>query len=434
MKIAARSTRRGACGMLVALVFSVPSAVAKDLVDVIPNLFGPDGITLAEPTHDAHFGPESLQALDALSSGIASGVNQSAVGSSTSSFTFDVQQAVFVPSNENLGPLLAERADTIGKGKLNFAFTFTRLDYKRFDTDSVDDFEGDSLDDLSTVLGHEDVAGDNAFETDTIGVNLDIDLTQNQFLFFGKYGITDHWEAGFILPVIDTEVRATGVATINRDPNNLAQSNFVHNFCVNGVNPRTLPNGAVLPGPCAPNATSSTIGNRNQTVERDQESHTGFGDLRVATKYNFLYDRPRWPDMAVIGGVRFDTGDEDNFTGSGNTGFNGVLVASKRFGIFEPHLNWGAEVTTDGGDTNFWRLVAGTEVTPFPYLTLSVDVLGLNTFNGEGINDNIWDLGFGAKVNPWSTLTFLGSILIPFNQDEGLRTNLTWTLGVEYTF
>lgn len=433
MSIQSHPTRRAVCVVASVLLTTASPAGAKDLADVIPDLFGSEGIILAEPSHFAHFSTASLEQLQSISDGIASAASQTTVGSSTASFTFDVQQAVFVRSTESLGPTFAERAETLGKGKLNFAFTYTRLDYKRY--------QGDGLDDLSFFLPHTDIDNpgiDNPFETDGINVNLDVDVSQNQFLFYGKYGITDRWEAGFILPVIESEIRASALATIQRDPTNLVQSNFIHNFCVNGVNQRTLTNQAgtplaVFPGPCAPNATQSTL-NRNQTVERDSESDTGFGDLLVRTKYNFMQDSTTWPDMSVLGGVRFDTGDEENFRGAGNTGFQGLFIASKEFGIFVPHLNWGVELTTDGGETNVWRLVAGSEVQLTQYATVSLDVLGYNSFNGEGINDHIWDFGIGAKVNPWSTLTFLGSILLPLNPDDGLRTNVTWTLGAEYTF
>jgi len=61
-------------------------------------------------------------------------------------------------------------------------------------------------------------------------------------------------------------------------------------------------------------------------------------------------------------------------------------------------------------------------------------VLGEQSFNGNGINDKLWDIGFGVKVNPWSTLALIGNFIIPLNQNQGLRTDVTWTVGLEYTF
>jgi hypothetical protein len=115
-------------------------------------------------------------------------------------------------------------------------------------------------------------------------------------------------------------------------------------------------------------------------------------------------------------------------------GFQGYLLASKKFGMFVPHFNWGTELTTDSGDTNIWRLAAGSEFTPIKQLTLSADVVGQQSWNGNGVSARIWDVGVGAKINPWSSLSMIIGFLVPINKDNGLRTDFSYTLGLEYTF
>jgi hypothetical protein len=426
----------GAAGFV--LFANASPARARDLVDVIPSLFGGNGITLATTNHEAHFTTQSLQQLNTLNEGIASGLNIPNVGASTASFTFNVQQAVFVRSTESLGPTLAQRAETIGKGKLNFAWSFTQLNYESY--------KGDNIHNLNLSLPHIDTPpaglGNPQFELDTINMNLDINLDQEQYLIYGKYGITDRWEAGLVLPIISTDLNVSSTATIDRQDPNLQQSLLDHNFCLAGgatgwFDPATGGNcfagHPTAMGPTAP-ADVSSLNNPNQTTDRRHGNHTGFGDLLVQTKYNFLLHEGSWPDMSVLGAVRFNTGDPNNFTGAGNTGFQGYFIASKQLGMFAPHLNLGAEVTTDGGSTDVWRLIVGSEFTPIKYTTLSVDFLGQQSFNGEGVNDKLWDVGFGAKVNPWSTLTLLGYVILPINKSVGLRTDQTWSLGIEYTF
>jgi len=263
------------------------------------------------------------------------------------------------------------------------------------------------------------------FERDSILVDLDVKLSQDQFLFYGKYGITSNWDVGLIVPLIHSDLRVSSRATIDRKS---AASTTFHNFCqTGGIDPATG-------GPCALNADISTLNSADQTTDSGSGDYTGVGDVVLRTKYNFFRDQPVVPDLAVLGGVRFASGDENNFAGAGNTGFQGYLVASKKLGMFVPHLNWGTEITTDGGDTNIWRLAAGTEFTPIRQLTLSGDVVGQQSWNGDGVSARIWDVGVGAKINPWRTLTMIIGFLVPINKDNGLRTDFSYTLGLEYTF
>ena len=415
------------------LLLAAPGAGAEDLDQIIPGLYGGDGITLADPNHTAHFAEDSLSAFNSLSSGISSAVNLGNLGASTASFTFDTQQAVFVNSTDSLGPTYAERAETIGKGKLNIAWTYTRLDYKKY--------RGSNLDNLQLVFPHEDLClsgrdrefcpteppspGRPDFERDSILVDLDVKLAQDQYLFYGKYGITSNWDVGLIVPLIHSDLSVSSRATIDRVS---GASTVFHNFCqTGGINPATG-------GPCAPDADISTLNSADQTTDSGSGDYTGVGDVVLRTKYNFFRDQPVAPDLAVLGGVRFASGDENNFAGAGNTGFQGYLVASKKLGMFVPHLNWGTEITTDGGDTNIWRLAAGSEFSPIRQLTLSADVVGQQSWNGDGVSARIWDVGVGAKINPWRSLTMIIGFLVPINKDNGLRTDFSYTLGLEYTF
>jgi hypothetical protein len=244
------------------LLLAAPGAGAEDLDQIIPGLYGGDGITLADPNHTAHFAEDSLSAFNSLSSGISSAVNLGNLGASTASFTFDTQQAVFVNSTDSLGPTYAERAETIGKGKLNIAFAYTRLDYKKF--------RGDNLDNLHLTFPHEDNCGplaptgggdppcpagssvptpeDPAFELDDILVNLNVNLSQDQYLFYGKYGITSNWDVGLVIPVIHStlSVRSTAEIVRNFQPSTQTKPNEAstkaHSFCLNGTDQGCGPN------------------------------------------------------------------------------------------------------------------------------------------------------------------------------------------------
>ena len=417
--------------LLAASVCSVSAARADDLVDLIPGLYGGDGIILANPNHAAHFGASTLQSFRTLTNGLSSGINVTTVGSSTASFTFDVQQAVFVRSTDSLGPVLAERAETIGEHKFNIAYTFTHEDFTRLG--------GERLNSFNLAFKHEDLCsgtgdtppcppgggvvpspGDPAFELDQILVNMDIHLSQDTHRYFGKFGITSAWDVGLIVPVVQTELRVTSLAKIQR--NSGASSAGFHSFC--------------LPGQvgCAPNADISTLNDPDRTTSGNTNSKTALGDITLYTKYNFLRSDTAAPDLAFLGGVRLDTGDVNNFSGAGNTGFDGYFIASKTLGMFSPHLNLGVELTTDGNTTNIWRVIAGSEFTPIRWFTLSADVLGQQSFSGGAVNGKLWDVGVGVKVNPISTFALIGDVVFPINPNDGLRSQFRWTAGLEFTF
>ena len=132
-----------------------------------------------------------------------------AFNSIVTGFTFDIERGVPVRTTESLGPLLGERAATLGAGKLNLALTYTRIRFKRF--------EGNSLNDLQLSFIHDDVNGDGVlgplgtpldFELDHVRVDLDLTLEQDVLAFFATYGVTRTWDVGIVVPIIHSRARA----------------------------------------------------------------------------------------------------------------------------------------------------------------------------------------------------------------------------------
>jgi hypothetical protein len=393
--------------LLVALAWG-GAAEAAGLRDTVKNLW-PDGIRLQPtpppfPSHDPHFLVSSLQGLDTLNTALASSLGLFALNSTVSGFTFDIERGVPVRTTESLGPLLAERAETIGAGKLNVAFTYTRIDFTRF--------EGKSLDDLTLDFTHEDVNGNGridttgplAFESDVIRADLDLDIAEDVFALFATYGLTRTWDVGVVVPIVHVRLRADARASVVR---NSAVSSFVHNF-----------------GPLSSPSQASGGGDE-----------TGLGDVLLRTKYHFLEKPPGWwPDLAVVGQVKLPTGDEDDLLGTGETNVLALLVASRTVGRFTPHLNLGYEVTTGGSDQDNLRYIAGVDARVHPRLTAAVDILGRWEPDGDGIGDHIVDIALGVKWNPVGAFLVSGNVMLPLNKDEGLRADVIWTIGVEYTF
>jgi Putative MetA-pathway of phenol degradation len=382
-----------------------PPAVAGDLKNAVKDLYGGNGITLEPtpppfPSHDPHFTTSSLAGLDTLGRSIAASINTLGFNSAVTGFTLDVERGVPVRTTEGLGPLLAERALTLGAGKLNIGFSYTRIDFKTF--------RGTRLDKLSLTLSHQDVNNDNElgspeFELDQVRVDLDLDIRQEIFALYGTYGITRVWDIGVIVPIVHVTFRAKAEATIIR---NSAVSALAHNF-----------------GPRSDSPTSRAGG-----------EDTGIGDVIVRSKYNFLRNQGEWPDLAVVGQVTLPTGDADNLLGTGETEFLGMLVASKTLGIFDPHVNVGYELSTAGSQENNVRYVAGVDARLHPRFSMSADVLGRWKPDGDGTADHVADVAVGGRWNVFRALNLNAYVQVPLNREVGLRPTVIWSIGADYTF
>ena len=398
------STRLALAALTFALAWGLGSDARGKVSEVITDLYGGNGITLTAGFHVGHFtiaaNPQAAAQLEALNEGIRESLQSFAFNSSVSSFTFDPALAVFLPSVDSFGTIVADRADTIGKGKLIMGMSYTKLDYKRFD--------GDDLDDLSVSFVHEDCCPTDGmltgFETDFIQVDIDLDFEQDVLAYFGTFGLTDDADLTLIVPIVKSSQRVKAAASVVE---------------VGG-----------LPGTHAFGATETSI-------DSVRDESTGFGDVVMRTKYNFLKGHATLPDMSVLARIKFQSGDDDELLGTGQTTFGGRYIASKVYGTFTPHLNLGYEFNSEGSDfynlkyaAGFDMVVPGTED-----VGLAMDVFGKYQPNApNGIGESIIDFSIGTRFNPFDSLLVTANAILPLNRNEGLRTVVTWTLGVEYTF
>jgi hypothetical protein len=161
------------------LFFGQPSR-AVDLSDLISTLYGGDGITLGATGHQAHFSQETGSAINELNRqlGTAFGVFPFSSSAGNFGFKFDPDLGTFVNTTETLGPIFAERAPTVGRGKWNLNFYATFFHY--------DDFNGQSLDNLQVVSRHDpdEITGPDpdgipgvrsGYQLDTLDVMVDLD-------------------------------------------------------------------------------------------------------------------------------------------------------------------------------------------------------------------------------------------------------------------
>lgn len=67
---------------------------------------------------------------------------------------------------------------------------------------------------------------------------------------------------------------------------------------------------------------------------------TGLGDLEMTLTWRFLDEREWWPALAVAGEVKVPTA-RNTLIGTGEADYSPYMIASKRFGNLDTHLNLG---------------------------------------------------------------------------------------------
>jgi outer membrane putative beta-barrel porin/alpha-amylase len=394
-------------GFIVAAVvlLTAQTSAARRLDTLIPGLYGGDGITLAtDPTanHAAHFTVGSSASINRLNEQITSQIGIFPFSSSVSGFTFafDPSLGTFLRTTESLGPLFAERAPTLGKGKLNLHFSYTFFTY--------DTFEGQSLSHFPVTARHEpDVIGfpdtREQFELDTVRIDLDIKLRVQIFAFAATYGITDRLDVGVFLPITSVDMDVKSHARVVVSPANTLFPN-VHTFVGGPESPDDAAHGYAF----------------------------GLGDVVLRAKYSLLKS-----DLIDVSGAfltTLATGNHQDFLGSGATTLRPFLVLSRTlFDVLTPHLNIGYEFNLDRGHQSAVQYALGVDVGT-PIWTVAAELLGSHEPAGDGIGDHIINGSLGVKWNPWKQLLVLANAQVPFNRNSGLRSDLILTFGAEYSF
>ena len=431
------------------LVVGARAAHAQDLAQLLTTLYvapctAPNPLVacpgirlgatiLTGAAHVGHFQGDSLEELNSLTDDLASSLGVFAFNSTVSSYTFDLELGVPVRTTDSLGPILSERATTLGASRLNLGFSFNRIEFKRF--------EGDDLDDLTIFFTHQDANGDgilgptpgfpNDVELDRIQVDLDIELDQSVYTLYGTYGLLRNLDIGIAIPILEVDLKASATADIERNAVGVQLTGAAPCFpppnvglpdCGTSVD---VHNFASSPDPAlGEDAMTSSV----------KGSETGIGDILLRGKYHFLRGEEWRPDLAVVGQVKFPSGDEDELLGTGDWRGMGMLVADKTFGRVSPHVNVGFEIVGGDSDLNNLKYFVGFDARVHRKFTAVFDLLGRWEPSGDGIGDHLVDAAIGGKFNIIRSLVLVSNFIVPLNRNEGLRPDFVWSFGLEYTF
>jgi len=382
--------------------------------------------------HGDHFNPEVREGqrsligflVDAIATSTSSIPISSAA--STSDYSRRSESGLPIRTRTSAGPVFAERASTIGRGRLLAGVNLTGFTYTTL--------RGVPLDRLAFNFTHVDINEDGTFgnppyEADVIQV--DARLSVNLFALTSSitYGVTDWADLSLAIPVARSSVDGSTLAQL------IPAAAPSPHFWGTAQNP-LLRTGATAKGSAA-----------------------GLGDLAIRLKASVL--RRGTTRLALLSEARLPTGREDDFLGSGATTFRGLGVLSVASTSFAPHLNLGyhyrgknhngALLATAGFDhlmtpavtlahdlVSEWQVGASKRPLPTPVTLRILTPAGTDTrvvqpSNVPDQRDDLLLTALGAKYGTERGFTLVTNFLVPVVRG-GLQPNVAWTVGVEYSF
>ncbi len=414
------------------------TAPVNQLATLFTDLYGPNGLIVdslatlpGEQAHTAHFVSDFQFNFSQFSTALVSQLVTIPLPSPASGFTFRLDPAtgVFERSTQSFGPILTERADTIGAGRVSFGSA-----YQRFSFDTV---EGLDLLKVPAVFTHDNAQLLGGREDVVTTVN-SIETTISQFTAFLTLGVTDRFDVSLAVPVVATDLRVVSEATIQR---------------LGTINPLTH----------FYRQSDGEVG--NQRLFTAVGSASGIGDMTVRMKGTLT--RRTYGNFGLGLDVRLPTGDEMNLLGTGTIGLQPFAVWSATLQKVSPHINLGytwngssllAGNPATGESADFPDLASyalGADVAVNSRLTVAFDVLGRYLIDAERLVQQDFHALDGRSV--FSNIAFVkdsfnslsGAIglkagladrlLIDVNllfalDNNGLRDKVTPLVGIEYAF
>lgn len=406
----------------------------RNLSTLFTNLFGPQGLRVdseatlpGEQQHSAHFNSDFESSFDKFTTAIVGQLVTVPIPSPAAGFTyeFDPNLGVFRRSTGSFGPILGERVETVGAGRVSFGFAHQHF---RFQT-----VEGLDLNRVPAVFTHDnsELLGGRQDVVSTIN---SIEATVNQFTAYATIGITDRFDVSTAVKLLSNDLQVVSEATIQR----IGTTNPLTHFF---------------------RQSDGSVGNRRIFYSRGSAS--GLGDVTVRLK-------GRVGATSAIGvDLRLPTGDQMNLLGTGTAGVAPFAIYSTTWQRVSPHLNAGyqwngssilAGNPATGESADFPDQVtyaAGADVAVNSRATLAFDMLGRYSIGAERLSSetfvardgvsrlpnivfardsfNALSGSVGLKVNLGGRLLLDGNLLFALD-DHGVRDRVTPLLALEYGF
>jgi hypothetical protein len=424
-------------------VYAQTAARAEGLATLIQDIYGPRGLTVNSETalpdgstHSAHFNSAFQLNFRRFNIAVASQLSALPLPSPASGFTyrFDADTGTFVRSTLSFGPILAERAETIGRGKTLFGYNVQMF--------SFDSLDGINLRHVPAIFTHDD-AHLGSGRSDVVVTNNALSLSVGQFTGLMTHGIANRLDLSVAIPLVHTRLA-------------VASSAVIHRF---GTTPESAAH--FFSDPTAPRG----IGDHREFSASG--TATGVGDVLLRAKGTLV--RRGQNGFAAGAEVRVPSGSEDDLLGSGAWGVKPFVVLSFSYRGVSPHVNLGyqwngssvlaGDVSKQVADDLPDRIVfaVGFDTGISEHLSIALDFLADRVLNspllevspfiaaGELGSAVFQDIAFRSQ----SYLVSSGSagmkfalregLLANFNMrfrigGEGLADRATPLVGIEYTF
>ena len=344
-------------------------------------------------------------------------------------YEFDPTLGVFRRTTQSFGPILADRADTVGARRVSLGFAS-----QRFTFDTVEDLD---LRQVPALFTHDNAHLLGGREDVVTTVN-SIEVAVNQFTSFVTFGVTDRLDVSVALPLLTNEVTVVSEATVQR----LGTTNPLTHFF---------------------RLSDGEVGNRRLFTAFGSAS--GLGDVTVRLKGRIA--RRGAAGFAAGVDVRLPTGDHLNLLGTGAVGVKPFGIASAMYGSVSPHLNvsyeWNGSSVLAGNPAtgraadfpDQVAYAAGADVRANSRLTLAFDLLGRFVIDAERLRRrdflaldgrsvfptitfsrdsfNALSGAIGFKLNAFERVLINANLLVALDH-HGVRDRVSPLVSLEYAF
>jgi len=354
-----------------------------------------------------------------LNASVATQLSNLPIPSPASSFSvyIDPSSGALLRSIQSHGPVLTERAETVGKGRFFFAVT-----YQRFYFDHLDNVNLGGLD-VAVPLADPNATASTPTQS-VVSLSGSISMSINQVTAHFTAGLTPWLDLSYAFPIVSSSLSVRGGGVLRN--------------AVSGLELANLP---------------------TQLIEA---SATGLGDGVLRAKAR-LFSSGKF-GIALATDVRLPTGDELNYLGAGAYGIKPFLIVSYRGRRVSPHLNagyqWNGASFLASQYANAKRnlpgqifYAAGFDAGLFPKLTVSFDYLdqviikgqralltplnsGIGTLNVLSFDDRTRheiNAAVGLKAQIQQHVVATGNLLFGLNR-AGLRARVVPMVGLSYVF
>ena len=398
--------------LAVCLLVSSADARAQSLSSLVNDLFtyGECGLPLCldvDNAHGEHFIPALTQGnqtvLGFLTQSIGRSTANLPISATSSGSTFRIVDGLPVRTSSSAGPIFAERAQTLGRGRFFVGANVSGIAFQSLN--------GAQTSDLRFNFGHQDVGapglGDPLLENDIISTQIALEVSQQVAAVFATWGVLDFVDIGVAIPLLRTSIHGTSTGQITP-----FGPVAVHRFGGDSANP-ILQTSKVVSG-----------------------TASGIGDVAARLKVNL--GQSETFGVAVMTDVRLPTG-------------------RGQFGDFAPHFNAGYVARTDTLQNDAIVGTLGFDALVTNWATVAADVisewqLGANRVTLPGTieyvtpfarsypatsipnkRQNILNMSMGAKFTVRGGTVIVLNAIVPINK-VGLQPGVAWTAGLEYTF